>query len=136
MQVNFYSLSKSSHNYLNFSCRLAIKAWRQGFNIFILCNKQEQHELDILLWSFSKYSFIPHDPIEKNPNSPILLSTVEPSTKNKGALINLSHSIPIEIKQFSRIFEVIRSEQDNIKYARLKYAKYKKINSILNHYKI
>lgn len=111
LQVDFYNLPTATiDDCLLFSCRLINKAWSQVGNIYVHCqNQQQRQQLNQLLWQFKPDSFVPHDLLEENPNSPITLGLEELDYQaiNYPLLINLSFEIPKYHQQFTRIAEFV-----------------------------
>lgn len=61
-QVDFYLLGKVDRTAkFKYACRVTQKAYLHGLKVYLQTEGQEQNsELDMLLWTFSQGSFIPH----------------------------------------------------------------------------
>ena len=68
-KVDFYILPSADPSArLDFACKLTEKAWRMGHRIYLHCSDAAQREeLDARLWAFKGESFVPHGPVESEP---------------------------------------------------------------------
>ena len=128
MKVEFYVLpSTQSADRLNAACRLAHKAWRAGFMTFIRCSDaQQQAELDELLWTFRKPSFIPHALYADTCQAPVVLGLNERPQFSSGILINLHKEISTHLDCFSRVIEIVNQEPEQLKVSRQNFVNYRK----------
>lgn len=128
LQVDFYSLPTTAlTDCLLFSCRLINKAWLQQNKIYVHCQDETQRQqLNQLLWQFKADSFLPHDLLEENSESPIVLGLEELAyeTLPHSLLINLSFAIPKHHQQFKRIAEFVIDEPALKNQARENYRFY------------
>jgi DNA polymerase-3 subunit chi len=114
-QVDFYIL-EDGYTYSRevVVCRLVHKAFTQRHRICILTDDESHAEqLDQLLWTFSQESFIPHASLGANPDpfTPVLLGWGDLVTNETDVLINLRRSVPPCFSQFSRVIEVIPTDE-------------------------
>lgn len=127
-QVDFYNLPTSSlDECLLFACRLINKVWQQGLTTYILCkDEQQRQQLNLLLWQFKADSFIPHDLLEENKKSPVILGRegLDHSAINFSLLINLTFAIPAHHQKFERIVELVVSDPALKENARKNYRFY------------
>lgn len=128
-QVDFYNLPTSSSNeHLLFVCRLINKAWQQVDNTYIHCNDETQRQtLNQLLWQFKPESFIPHDLLEENANSPITLGLKEngySSLQQVALFVNLTAEPIKNYHSFSRIVEFVINDPQHKENARHNYRFY------------
>lgn len=123
-QISFYSLNKSSDDHrLLIACRLADKAYSLGHKIFIQVeNKEQQRQLDGLLWDFKPSSFIPHD-TSGGGTSPVEIGLTASPTHND-VLINLSHNGHKLFQQFSRINQIVGPDEESLAAGRQIYRFY------------
>ncbi len=111
MKVEFYVLPSTAADRLNAACRLAHKAWRAGFMTFIRCaDTAQQSELDVLLWTFRKHSFIPHDIYAEKTQAPVLLGIDQQPPFTAGVLINLHNELSDHLDCFSRVIEIVNQD--------------------------
>ena len=140
-KVDFYILKSSGNSYRNrFACRLTEKAFRLNYSILIKTpNQKVSNEIDTLLWTFRHESFLPHEIVDDNTSKTESPITVSHSKKNPIAadlLINLSGDMPKEHKKFSRIVEIVISDDEAIKKSRQRYIEYRETGHTIKHHKI
>ena len=128
MKVEFYVLpSAQSADRLIAACRLAHKSWRAGFMTFIRCATPEQQaELDDLLWTFRKPSFIPHERYADNCQAPVILGIDERPIHTPSVLINLHPEISSHLECFNRVIEIVNQEPKLLNNSRQNFVKYRK----------
>ncbi|HKM37364.1 MAG TPA: DNA polymerase III subunit chi [Thiopseudomonas sp.] len=127
MKVEFYVLpSTQSADRLTAACRLAHKAWRAGFMTFIRCNgTAQQAEVDDLLWTFRRASFIPHEPYNSTAQSPVLIGVDERPHFDNAVLINLNPKISQHLDCFTRVIEIVNQEPEQLKISRQNFVRYR-----------
>ena len=140
-KVDFYILKSSDNSYRNrFACRLTEKAFRLNYSILIKTpNQKVSNEIDTLLWTFRHESFLPHEIADDNTSkteSPITVSHSKNNPIAADLLINLSEAIPKEHKKFSRIAEIVISDDEDIKKSRQRYIEYRETGHTIKHHKI
>lgn len=129
MKVEFYVLpSTQSADRLIAACRLAHKAWRAGFMTFIRCaSAQQQAELDELLWTFRKASFIPHALYVEQNCAPVVLGINERPAHTPSVLINLHSELSTHLDCFSRVIEIVNQEPELLHICRQNFVRYRKL---------
>lgn len=127
MKVEFYVLpSTQPVDRLNAACRLAHKAWRAGFMTFIRCaDTAQQNELDEVLWTFRKHSFIPHDVCTEHAKAPVLLGINQQPPFTAGVLINLHNELSSHLECFSRVIEIVNQEPALLNISRKNFISYR-----------
>jgi len=136
-RVDFYILhTQNQKSIWQFCCRLAEKAWKCGNSIHVLTNNDEETtRLDDMMWTYSDRSFLPHAKQDENFSAPIIighLSDLNPCD----LLINLAKSTPVQLKELTRIAEIL-NDDDSIKNSgRIRYSEYKKSGCKLQHHDI
>ncbi len=137
-KVDFYNLPTTQMaDCLLFCCKLINKAWRQLDNIYILCQDTAQRQqINELLWQFQPTAFIPHDLLEENPISPIILGCEELDTTliSNILLVNLSFSPPNNYQDFTRIAEFVIDDPLLKNKARDNYRFYKTANCAIDYH--
>lgn len=124
-RVDFHS---QVNDKINYSCRLIRKARAANCQILVLSEDQQQAEqLDHALWCFSPSDFLPHvmlgDPL--STVTPILITTdLNAELPHHDLLINLSHRLPENFSQFSRVIEVVSQQEDDANTARQRFRQY------------
>lgn len=129
MKVEFYVLpSTLPVDRLNAACRLAHKAWHAGFMTFIRCSdSQQQSELDELLWTFRRHSFIPHEPCSDMAKAPVVLGIDEQPPFTAGVLINLHQQISSHLDCFARVIEIVNQESELLNICRQNFVHYRNL---------
>ena len=97
-----------------YACRLAEKAWRQGYRVYVRAAAEaETSLLDDLLWTFRQGSFVPHETHPgASPETPILIGH-GPAPENFGeVLVNLAADVPSDYGRFERVAEIIDQNAD------------------------
>jgi DNA polymerase-3 subunit chi len=111
-QVDFYILpSTDPLARLDFACKLTDKAWRLGHRVYLHCSDAAQREeLDARLWRFKGETFVPHGPVEDDPDAPVALGIGDDPGQHQDLLVNLDLRIPEFFKRFARIAEIVVEE--------------------------
>ena len=129
MKVEFYVLPTTQPaERLNAACRLAHKAWRAGFMTFIRCSDaQQQAELDELLWTFRRQSFIPHELHSETATAAVVIGLNQPPLTDDGVLINLHNEISTHLTRFSRVIEIVNQEPELLQICRQNFIRYREL---------
>jgi DNA polymerase-3 subunit chi len=118
-QVDFYILGKlESTAKFKYACRVAQKAYLQGLTVYLHTESQQQNsELDMLLWTFSQGSFVPHiiadNAMADWQQYPVQLGDTLDNVENDGAdttvdlLISLISDPPRTHSRFNRIVDLV-----------------------------
>ncbi len=131
-QVDFYLISNRVNNAkYKLASRLANKLQRLGQQAIVATDDaQATRELDQIMWSFSDASFLAHDNVvEATPESKVLIgehSSIDQTVLEKkfDVLINLASDVPIFNHHFSRIAEIVESDDSAKAAARERYKQY------------
>ncbi len=129
-RIDFYILAAGGTNEaLQFSCRLAEKAWRSGHRVLLHCADQAAAaELDTLLWNHRADSFLPHS-LDANSDEAIAIchsgSGAAAWGEHCDVLINTAPQLPQDFSQFKRLAEVVSPQADNLQASRQRYSFYK-----------
>ncbi len=124
--ISFYILKgDTEHDRQVFACRLASKAYHQGKQVYIHTqNEQQSRQLDEMLWSFRAESFIPHQLVDNDNDSPILIGHEARPPRLMSLLINLNNEQPLFFSQFERVAECINDDHDIKTAGRQRYQFY------------
>lgn len=127
MKIEFYVLpTTQTADRLNAACRLAHKAWRAGFMTFIRCSDaSQQKEVDELLWTFRRHSFIPHEPYTTTATAPVQIGIDERPHWQAAVLINLNHTMSTHLDCFTRVIEIVNQEPELLKVCRQNFVSYR-----------
>lgn len=130
-RVDFYILQAgSAQARLTAACRLAEKAVAHQHRVLINSDSDaDTEQLDKLLWTFSQGSFLPHRRLgdgASDEREPILLgSGEEPGDDDADLLINLAVAVPAFSDRFSRIAELVGSDDTDKQAGRARFRYYR-----------
>lgn len=129
MKVEFYVLpSQAMADRLHTACRLAVKAWRSGMNIFIRAQDAEQcADLNQRLWLFRRDCFIPHNLAEESLTAPVVIGIDQQPTHSQGLLINLHPSPCPAPEHYSRIIEIVNQQPQLLEQCRNNFRHYRNL---------
>lgn len=131
-QVDFYLISNRVIDAkFKLASRLCQKLQRQNKSSLVVTNTPaETTQLDRVMWSFSDTSFVAHDNLNDiNPEALTHIgdhNSVSPRVLEcqHDVLVNVSSGIPIFSHHFSRIAEIVESDDDSKAAARIRYKSY------------
>ncbi|MDY7218979.1 DNA polymerase III subunit chi [Denitrificimonas sp. JX-1] len=128
MRVEFYVLpTTQTADRLNAACRLAHKAWHAGFTTFIRCaDTKQQAQLDEMLWTFRRPSFIPHALYSDHCHAPVILAIDERPQHTPCVLINLHPKISSHLDCFNRVIEIVNQDPEQLNISRHNFVNYRK----------
>ena len=127
-RIDFYILSQTGEQARqSFACRLAEKAYRLQNTVHIqTSNRTDAERMDELLWTFRDGSFVPHHVVgTADLDSPVTIGSEPDSADAKDLLINLCNDIPDLAGSFSRIAELVSSDQECKQQSRKRFAAYR-----------
>lgn len=109
-----------------FACRLIQKTSRMGHKVYIHCSDETSaREIDKLLWSFQKQSFIPHKLLNtKGADCAIEIGYGDNPGDHHDVLLNLSLEVPSFFSRFNRIAEIVVQEPTVLDATRNSYKHY------------
>ena len=123
---------------LAYACRLARKAYSSKAKIVLLAEDAAQAAaLNEALWTLSNVDFLPHvmadDPLA--PETPIIITdSEEAALPHHEMLVNLTRRTPSTFDQFTRVFEIISTDEQDAAAGRQRYVAYKKQSYPLTHF--
>jgi DNA polymerase-3 subunit chi len=123
---------------LAYACRLARKAYASKAKIVLLAEDAAQAAaLNEALWTLSNIDFLPHvmadDPLA--PQTPIIITdSEEAALPHHDMLVNLTRRTPTTFDQFTRVFEIISTDEQDAAAGRQRYVAYKKQSYPLTHF--
>lgn len=139
-KVDFYNLpTPKMADCLLFCCKLINKVWQQVDHIYVHCQDTHQRQqLNELLWQFNPTSFIAHDLVEENQESPVLLGYEEQDipVTSTALLINLSFNIPKFYQQFERVTEFVIDDPLLKEKARDNYRFYQTAHCLIDYHNL
>jgi len=139
-RVDFYVLSQSDEQARrHFACKLAEKAYRLDNTVHIVAaSRADAERLDDLLWTFRDGSFVPHHIVTAtgNPESPISIGCDSDGIEARDLLINLCDEVPAAAGSFTRVAELVSSDQHSKQRSRARYSLYRDQGHELNTHKL
>ncbi len=129
-RVDFYILGGAGAELRErFACRLAEKAYGNGYTVLLLAEEAEQAErLDGLLWTFRQGSFVPHARLEQREGEPVAVATDEHGGDD-AVLLNLTDRHPATWQARSRVAEIIDQREAVLSASRQRYRAYRAAGS-------
>ena len=130
-RVDFYLLGASDGRArLLTVCRLAEKACDQGLRVAVrTAGPSQTAELDELMWTFSDRSFVPHGVWPAEPDfaaaTPVLIASGALPESHRDVLINLGDDLPDDPGSYQRVCEVVASDEDAKRGARIRWRGYR-----------
>lgn len=111
-QIDFHILpDDSARQRLEYACRLAAKAWRSGFSVYLHCrDTDESQQLDQLLWEVPAAGFIAHG-LQAASQPPVLIGCDASQAEGWRVLINLDLQVPANFAGYERIIEVVNQDK-------------------------
>ncbi|MFZ6747507.1 DNA polymerase III subunit chi [Undibacterium sp. Ren11W] len=113
---------------ISYTCRLIRKARAANCKVVVFDNDQVQlSKLNEALWNFSESDFLPHvmsgDSLARQ-TAIILTDDANAEFPHHELLINLTQRIPKNFNRFTRLIEIISSEQQDTNSGRERYRNY------------
>lgn len=128
-RIDFYILTTDgTTSRLAFACQMIEKAYRNHHRIFVHTDQSAVgHALDELLWTYRADSFLPHHIQGDGPKPapPIQIGIQTQETSERDILVNLSDTIPSFFTQFSRVIEIVSSDEATQSTKREHYRQYR-----------
>jgi DNA polymerase III subunit chi len=132
--IDFYF---NAEDRLQVACRLAAKALKQGSRMLIYApDADTASRLDTLMWTWPAIGFVPHclahAPLAAE--TPVLIASGEETPAECELLLNLGGECPPHFERFTRLFEVISSNEEEKTNGRRRYRFYQERGyPITNH---
>jgi DNA polymerase-3 subunit chi len=137
-QVDFYILNKPGQNQrISFATRFIEKLYRDGHHIHVHCDSESTlKRLDDMLWTARDVSFVPHQ-IANTPlkDCPVTLGMKDFDGSDE-ILLNFASEIPLFFSHFSRVVEIINTQDADIQQGRMRYRFYRDRGYPLNNHPI
>jgi DNA polymerase-3 subunit chi len=132
-RVDFYVLkSSTAKQRWTFACRLTEKAYLRDLKVVLLSETAADAEvIDELLWTFNERSFVPHDVHGDRPSFdaaiPVKLTADLDTIDAADLLVNLSGRLPSRLERFSRIAEIIDTDDERRRLGRERFKAYREL---------
>jgi len=130
--IDFYILSDDTpQNYQLMMCRLTEKIHTLGHRIHIHTDSADlAGQLDELLWTFKKSSFLAHQIQQDNDNgeseTPAIAIGINEEPKTPAdVLVNMAASVPLFFSRFERVTEIVCPQEEHKISARERYGFYR-----------
>ena len=127
-RADFYIVDEQAAPH-RFVCQLVEKVRQEGYDIYIhAASRDEAATLDGLLWTFRDISFLPHaavDSADAVEDCPVIIGWEGETPPPRRVLINLSDAPPAQTDGYERIVEVVPSDPDARRQARVRYKDYR-----------
>ncbi|MEE4203176.1 MAG: DNA polymerase III subunit chi [Halieaceae bacterium] len=113
-RVDFYVVADSAkQSRLSVAARLVDKAYPRGHRIYIHCDSEQQaRDLDTLLWTYRRDSFLPHATADADRDAPILIDWTGDPGDHNDVMINLQLTAPSCFSRFNRVAEVVTQDPE------------------------
>jgi DNA polymerase-3 subunit chi len=140
-QVDFYILQDGEPPEARslLACRLTEKAYKLGHRVYLHAGSEAQVKaLDDLLWTFRAGSFLPHASNGDNgaDAAPIRLGAAAAPQDMDDVLVNLADEVPPFFSRFTRVAELVSSDEASRNAARERYRFYQERGYTLNTHKL
>jgi DNA polymerase-3 subunit chi len=127
--VDFYLLGDAAADARErTACRLADKAFRLGHQVYLFTGDAvSTTRLDQLLWTFSAGSFIPHQAGARTVDAglPVYVGHDEPALELADVLISIADEVPTFFSRFTRVAEIVGSDEQAKEQGRQRYRFYR-----------
>lgn len=127
-RADFYIVPEPAVPY-RFVCQLTERVRTEGYDMYIhTASREEAVTIDDLLWTFRDISFLPHaviDSADAVEDCPVIIGWEGEAPLARRVLINLSGAAPDNPDAYERIIEIVASEPEGRRQARLRYKDYR-----------
>jgi DNA polymerase-3 subunit chi len=132
-RVDFYVLASADPAArLRFACRLVEKAWRQENRIRVQLDAGgDGAAFDDLLWTFADRSFVPHERLAASGEpsglaAPVVIADGDAGeSDDRDLLVNLAEGVPAQYQRYTRIAEVVDSDDKRREQGRDRFRFYR-----------
>ena len=124
-QIDFYT---NAPDKLGTACRVAAKAYALGNKVVAVCpDADTAQRVDRMLWLTPATGFVPHcdsaSPLA--PLTPIVIDHRGDEPVHDQVLVNLRDELPPFFSRFTRLIEIVGTEDDDKQRARERYKFYR-----------
>jgi DNA polymerase-3 subunit chi len=126
-QVAFYVLADAEQSAEHLACRLAMKAWEQGFHVVVLAaDEDEAISLDRTMWNIPAGRLLPHSrgPADAHTHVSIDVHGAE-IPDGRDLVINLADQPVSEPGRFRRLLEIVPCADQRRRASRQKFRIYR-----------
>jgi DNA polymerase-3 subunit chi len=120
-----------------FACKLAATVFRKQERLLVWL--EDERALDTFsnrLWCISDTQFIAHCRLDaaEAAQTPIWLTATLPADLQHPVLLNLGPELPVEPAQFSRILEIVGTDEAALATARHRFKAYRALGYAIQHH--
>jgi DNA polymerase III subunit chi len=115
----------------DYTCRLLRKAARTGASVVLTGAAETLAHFDRALWTFDALEFLPHVMLKPNQPLPARLRATKlwlvedpRQAEHHDVLVNLGAEAPIGFERFSRVIEIVTSDESDRAAARGRWKHY------------
>jgi DNA polymerase III subunit chi len=133
-QIDFYT---HVENKQQTACRLAAKAMRQGMRVMLFApDANATDQLSRLLWTFPATGFVPHcrSADDLAQVTPVIVDHLVDVLVHDEMLINLHPEWPPFFSRFQRLVEIVSTEEEDRRQARLRFRFYRDRGYDIQHH--
>ncbi len=127
-RVDFYLLGRADDDSRRkVACRIAAKAWRQGFRVYIQVETPAEAEsLDGMLWECPPASFVPHARAgtAEASGSPVQIGYCPAPEGWRDLLVSLTHDVPEGVAECRRVADLILDRDTHLAAGRTRFRAY------------
>ena len=125
-RIDFYIAQR--YQFVPLACLVIEKAYKLENTCYIHTESQQQAAMiDEQLWTFKQNSFLPHElyDAESDQDAAILIGYNQQPGREFDVLINLTEEVPVFFNRFTRVAEIVGTEEAPKKIARARYKYYR-----------
>lgn len=128
-QVDFYVLASEQQSAKQVACRLAMKAWEQGYHVLVLTpDEDEAQSLDQEMWNFPSGRFLPHARGQADAEVAVSIEIQGAGIPDdRDVVINLSDQAVTEPGQLKRLLEIVPCADQQRLASRQKFRVYREL---------
>lgn len=126
-QVDFYVLASAEQSANDIACRLAMKAWEQGYRVMVLAaDENEASLLDEIMWDFPVGRFLPHSRGAAAEDTPVSINVHGTEIPDgRDVVINMADQPVSEPGRFKRLLEIVPGAEKQRLASRQKFRVYR-----------
>jgi len=117
---------------LAYACRLLRKAYRRQLKVVVCGEPDRLRRLDTMLWTFEQLEFVPHARLRSGEHpdaallrhTPIWLADAAAAWPEADVVVNLGEQPVADPGRFTRIVEIVGSDDDARAAGRLRWRHY------------
>lgn len=126
-QVAFYVLAGVRQSANLVVCRLAMKAWEQGFRVLVLAPDEDAaRSIDEAMWDLPAGRFLPHEMEASDEEVPVSIGVHGTAVAGgREVVINMADQSVPEPGRFRRLLEIVPAAEQHRIASRRKYREYR-----------